>query len=318
MSHHFTRTDLYEAVWSEPLRTIATRLKLSDVGLAKACRKAGIPVPPRGYWAKRDAGKRVMRTPLPPRGFGQSSTVEVGGSRYSYGVYDPTSPLPPKPMFEDNIAAVRDRAEQRFKEVAIRATLARPHRAIAQLLAKDDERREVAAKSKYAFLSDNPFFDAPFERRRLKILNALFTALEHAGFRASATGKHALGGSAQIGDTWVQFRLDSPGSKDEEDRLYGPRKPPGSMDLEFQIGSDSSRKWKDEKDRPLEDCLREILIAIVVHGGQAYRDHKNRTYEWAVERKEAHEQEFGRKPKTSYAANVSGLSRKRRRGLTCL
>lgn len=63
MPHHVcTRSALYERVWTEPMRTVARSLGVSDVGLAKACRTAGIPVPPRGYWAKRQHSK-----PLPPR-----------------------------------------------------------------------------------------------------------------------------------------------------------------------------------------------------------------------------------------------------------
>jgi len=42
MLHTFYRQDLFDLVWSEPTRTIAKRLGISDVGLAKACRRAGI------------------------------------------------------------------------------------------------------------------------------------------------------------------------------------------------------------------------------------------------------------------------------------
>lgn len=53
MSHTFTRKELYELVWSEPMRDLAKRFEISDVGLAKACRTAEIPVPPRDYWNNR-------------------------------------------------------------------------------------------------------------------------------------------------------------------------------------------------------------------------------------------------------------------------
>lgn len=63
MFHHvLTRTTLYAAVWAEPIRTVAQRLGVSDIGLAKACRVAGAPVPPRGYWSQRKHGR-----PTPPR-----------------------------------------------------------------------------------------------------------------------------------------------------------------------------------------------------------------------------------------------------------
>ena len=60
-----TREQLYEQVWTDPMTKVAARLGLSDVGLAKICYQAEIPVPPRGYWAKKRNGKRVFRKKLP-------------------------------------------------------------------------------------------------------------------------------------------------------------------------------------------------------------------------------------------------------------
>ena len=59
------REKLYEEVWSEPVTTAAKRYGLSDVGLAKICKKLAIPLPSRGYWAKVHAGKKMKRVPLP-------------------------------------------------------------------------------------------------------------------------------------------------------------------------------------------------------------------------------------------------------------
>lgn len=56
---------LYEEVWTDPVITVAQRYGLSDVGLAKICRRLKIPLPGRGYWAKLNAGKPTQRTKLP-------------------------------------------------------------------------------------------------------------------------------------------------------------------------------------------------------------------------------------------------------------
>lgn len=58
------RSDLYQKVWSTPITRLAVELGLSDVGLAKACRRHAVPVPPRGYWARLKAGQRPSKTPL--------------------------------------------------------------------------------------------------------------------------------------------------------------------------------------------------------------------------------------------------------------
>jgi hypothetical protein len=78
MAYLFTRQQLYERVWSEPTTTIAKSLAISAVGLAKACRRGDIPVPPRGYWARLNAGQRMTRTPLPLRAPGATDRVTVG------------------------------------------------------------------------------------------------------------------------------------------------------------------------------------------------------------------------------------------------
>jgi hypothetical protein len=58
-----TRQELYTQVWAEPVDTVAKRLGLSNVGLGKLCRRHQIPVPPRGYWARKEVGKA---DPIPP------------------------------------------------------------------------------------------------------------------------------------------------------------------------------------------------------------------------------------------------------------
>jgi hypothetical protein len=59
-----TRQQLYDRVWSKPVDQLAKEFGISNVGLGKACRRHGIPVPPRGYWAKKAAGHRVRQVPL--------------------------------------------------------------------------------------------------------------------------------------------------------------------------------------------------------------------------------------------------------------
>ncbi len=52
-------------VWEKPMRQLAGEFGLSDVGLAKACKKHDIPRPPRGYWARLAAGQKPRKIPLP-------------------------------------------------------------------------------------------------------------------------------------------------------------------------------------------------------------------------------------------------------------
>lgn len=59
------RSELYARVWSTPMTKLAAELGISDVGLAKACRRHAVPAPPRGYWAKLQAGHKPPKAALP-------------------------------------------------------------------------------------------------------------------------------------------------------------------------------------------------------------------------------------------------------------
>ncbi len=59
------RIKLYEQVWTIPTVQLAAMYGLSDVGLAKVCKRYAIPRPPRGHWAKLQAGQTVTRPKLP-------------------------------------------------------------------------------------------------------------------------------------------------------------------------------------------------------------------------------------------------------------
>ena len=59
------RAQLYEQVWQQPMSKLARTYGISDVALAKVCRRLKVPLPGRGYWAK-PLYRRPKRPPLPP------------------------------------------------------------------------------------------------------------------------------------------------------------------------------------------------------------------------------------------------------------
>jgi hypothetical protein len=60
-----TRQTLYDLVWSKPMSDLAKDFNMSDVGLAKRCRAVDVPIPYRGYWARKAAGQEPPKLPLP-------------------------------------------------------------------------------------------------------------------------------------------------------------------------------------------------------------------------------------------------------------
>jgi len=61
----WNREELYAKVWTQPASKVALKYGISAVMLGKVCRKLQIPVPGRGYWAKKEFGKPVKCIPLP-------------------------------------------------------------------------------------------------------------------------------------------------------------------------------------------------------------------------------------------------------------
>lgn len=74
------RQELYKKVWETPITRLSKEYGLSDVGLAKICKKHNIPRPPIGYWARKAAGYNVKRLPLPP---GENETISITPNPYN-------------------------------------------------------------------------------------------------------------------------------------------------------------------------------------------------------------------------------------------
>ena len=60
-----TREELHNLVWAKPMTQVAQDFQISDRAMAKVCAKKQVPAPPRGYWAKKNAGKHIPAIPLP-------------------------------------------------------------------------------------------------------------------------------------------------------------------------------------------------------------------------------------------------------------
>jgi hypothetical protein len=61
----WNREALYAEIWEQPMVKVAPKYGISAVMLGKVCRELQIPVPGRGYWARKEFGKQVKQVPLP-------------------------------------------------------------------------------------------------------------------------------------------------------------------------------------------------------------------------------------------------------------
>jgi len=67
LASRYNREEIYNEIWQQPIQHVAKKYNLSDVGLAKVCRKLKIPRPGRGYWAIKAAGKITPKKPPLPK-----------------------------------------------------------------------------------------------------------------------------------------------------------------------------------------------------------------------------------------------------------
>ncbi len=59
-----SREELFALIWEKPTVEVARDLGISDVAVAKLCARLQVPKPPRGYWARVEAGQAPRRPPL--------------------------------------------------------------------------------------------------------------------------------------------------------------------------------------------------------------------------------------------------------------
>lgn len=60
-----TRHELYEQIWRKPAVKLGQEWGISDVAIAKICKRHNIPKPGRGFWAKKRNGHKVSAVLLP-------------------------------------------------------------------------------------------------------------------------------------------------------------------------------------------------------------------------------------------------------------
>lgn len=258
----FTREELHAKVWAQPLLVIAREIGVSDVALGKACRKAKIPLPGRGYWAALKAGKKMKAPSLPATGPDQPASVQFTV------LADPPLRVPPVPV-------------QMLPKVPIPDQLLKPHPLVAEFRA--------AAKGSEEY---NGVIGLNFEKylrirtskvqlpRALILMDTLLKEFERLGLTVRVGGKH-VETELVLKDGAVSFRLDErttrqapppkPVKKGREEPSYdwGPKYimvGTGEFTLSFnQYRLRGCRHtWKDKRGAPIESVLHEVLESVPV------------------------------------------------------
>lgn len=268
MSVTLTRKELYDRVWEEPVDTLAKEYGLSNVGLGKACRRHDIPVPPRGYWARKAAGQKPRRPPLPPARNGNESVTLLGSER-------PDTPSEEREPAVHPLIAFELEAENK---IAVPEDLRVKHPAIAQTKAYwAAQSRGEAPHGENKLPRLNISVSKTSLPRAFRLLQALFSALENRGHKATATreGKTIL----TVLDEALEVSLREPSkqvrhvptAKELADaKRYSWMRPApydlvssGTLVLNIENVWGIRHAWKDGKTHRLEEVLNEVVVGLV-------------------------------------------------------
>lgn len=277
-----TREELYEQVWSQPMRTLAASIGISDVALAKRCKAANVPVPPRGWWARKEAGKTVKIEPLPPLPFVMSNYFPaLEKSEWSVEA----QALEP-PVFRD-LAQVQEEIRAAVKPVRVQPALTRPHPVVARLLKQDSARPPVSGRQFPHYAEQK--FGSPIQQRRLRLLSCILTELQRLGCKVSGSTHAGERFSVKVGEGWTYIFLGVEGGAsasyfhDAQPRY----KQPDREQLRFAIIDHDPRtppslSWREDKTL-LDQQVSEIIRGIFLQVEDDRRKWALLSYQWRCE-----------------------------------
>lgn len=142
------------------MQRLARDFGISDVGLAKTCKRYNIPRPERGHWQRIAAGQRVKRPKLPP--------PPTGSKTITFSI--------PEPKIVDPVAAEEILMwTQRERDPANKIVVPEVVHSFHPLLRDTKERSAKDAAAIYVDQESWP--------RARRLWHALAVALEERGFR---------------------------------------------------------------------------------------------------------------------------------------
>lgn len=264
----FTRQELFDLVWSKPIQQLARDFKLSNVGLAKRCKRRYIPLPPRGYWQKVAVGKRTTRPALP--------TSPDGVDRITFKIPDDIPPTP-DPVITPEVAAWIAREHDPRNTIRVPRSISMYDPLVRKARLSLEKRGVLGVDDGWRSAGRDTFnvhVTKPLVGRSCRVLNALIAALKQRNFLILMdTGEPAvnvMGERFKLALSETSKRAaHTPTADDirrEERGLRSPRKydyvPTGRLCLRIESGFETIA-FEDNEHRQLEEHLNEAILGMV-------------------------------------------------------
>lgn len=271
------REALYEEVWSEPMSALARKYSLSDVGLAKICRKLKIPLPGRGYWQK----EKMDKPPLPPLKLGDTDTYTLHCEKKKI--------LPIDEAHDAEARVLISLEESPQNKIQVHSRLTSPHPLIEKTLntlsaANPDQYSRVSPRSDKCF---NVSITRNSINRAMRILDALVKRFVERGFSVSFRNNpyNTYRGRdltyVTVLNQKLEISLEEPARKVE--RILTPQEkkdlkkhpwkyfdkytyvPSGELVLKINnvYWGNIRHSWADGKKGRLENCLNDFVVGLI-------------------------------------------------------
>jgi hypothetical protein len=312
-----SREDLYEKVWTLPLRKLAPEFGLSDVGLAKLCKRHSIPLPGLGYWTRVQFGKNLERVPLPQLEKATESRTDV--------VIQPTPANAILKEVKNDVKAEPIRLQLSDTEPISHPLAMRTQKLLSH--ATKNERGLLIPKS--GLVSHISVSHAALPRA-LRILSGLLRVLEEQNFTVKwATGQESRLCIDVLGEELglvIFEKIDAlPHTLTEQELarqkrgqwIYPPKwdyRSTGNLRLAIEGAPQGIRhSWGDGAAQRVENCIGKFIssLPIIAEARQREREeHQRREQEWQEQVKREEERRARQEEYERRAEVLTKLARK--------
>lgn len=251
------REELFELVWEKSMVQLAKEFGISDVGLAKICKRMEIPRPPVGYWAKISSGKKLLRPALKP--------LSQKGMSQAYI----------RPMPE---GAKKSYKKNRVDKILVASELIEPSKLVERTLkhlrsGKLDNYNRIILPSNCL----NIFVTKATVERACLIADSLIKNLEEKGYevKLDEDKKDRVNTYVLINEEKVYFSIEEPVNrvehkKDKDDpwwyhnRFNFVSSNKLILDIKSRLSDGARHQWKDKPSQVVENCLGDFIVALEV------------------------------------------------------
>ncbi len=264
----FTREEIYNLVWEKPMSRVAAEYSISDVGLAKLCARHDIPTPPRGYWARLEAGRAPSRPPLPPSKNNWPIQLRV------------TRPEEQSGEILDKLALAIADARKPENRIAVAERLQAPCALVREARAalNDAEPDDLGILKRPASCIDLRVSRAQLPRA-LRIADALLNAFANQGWEVVVDDGRTL---VHVGESPIAITIEEALETVElparpnltssysfhYNRRETMRKPSGHLSIRIwerqqHWNHNQQRNWRGSEKRALEERLNDVIVGML-------------------------------------------------------